>query len=99
MRHNESRWYLPSLLNKLEINSLGNAESRGEFRQALVKYLEQYKSDLDEDSLRRLESNPLRILDSKVASTQALLIDAPKLKDFIDEVEDSDNDADLLTRS
>jgi histidyl-tRNA synthetase len=70
---------------KLEINSLGNAESRGEFRQALVKYLEQYKSDLDEDSLRRLESNPLRILDSKVASTQALLTDAPKLKDFIDE--------------
>ena len=47
--------------------------------------LEQYKSELDEDSLRRLESNPLRILDSKVASTQAILTDAPKLKDFIDD--------------
>ena len=70
---------------ELELNSMGDAASRGEFREALVAYLEQYKSELDEDSLRRLESNPLRILDSKVASTQAILTDAPKLKDFIDD--------------
>jgi len=70
---------------ELELNSLGNSESRGEFRQALVAYLDQYKSDLDDDSQRRLESNPLRILDSKVASTQEILTGAPRLSDFIDD--------------
>jgi len=70
---------------ELELNSLGNAESRGQFRQALVTYLEQYKSDLDEDSRRRLESNPLRILDSKVSTTQEILTQAPRLSDFIDQ--------------
>ena len=70
---------------ELELNSIGNAESRGEFREALLTYLEQYRSDLDEDSRRRMESNPLRILDSKVASTQDILTDAPKLRAFIDD--------------
>lgn len=70
---------------ELELNSMGDAASRGQFREALVAYLEQYRSELDEDSRRRLDSNPLRILDSKVASTQAILTDAPKLQNFIDD--------------
>lgn len=69
----------------LEINSLGTAESRGHYRQALVEYLTRYKDQLDDDSLRRLTSNPLRILDSKNAQTQAILADAPQLHDYLDE--------------
>lgn len=68
----------------LELNSVGDAESRQAFSAALVNYLTQYKADLDEDSLRRLTTNPMRILDSKVPATQALLADAPVLSDFID---------------
>ncbi len=69
---------------QLELNSLGQAESRSAYRNALVAYLEQYESDLDEDSQRRLRENPLRILDSKVESTQAILQQAPVLLDFLD---------------
>lgn len=69
----------------LEINSLGTAQERLAYREALVSYLNQYKEQLDEDSQRRLNTNPLRILDSKVASTQALLADAPKLNEFLGE--------------
>ena len=68
----------------LELNSIGDAASRQAFSAALVDYLTRYKSDLDEDSLRRLTTNPMRILDTKVPSTQALLVDAPVLSDFID---------------
>ena len=68
----------------LELNSIGDAASRQAFSAALVDYLTRYKSDLDEDSLRRLTTNPMRILDTKVPTTQALLIDAPVLSDFID---------------
>ena len=68
----------------LELNSVGDAESRQAFSAALVNYLTQYKADLDEDSLRRLTTNPMRILDSKVPAMQALLADAPVLSDFID---------------
>ncbi|MCH8497238.1 MAG: histidine--tRNA ligase [Marinobacter sp.] len=70
---------------RLEINSLGTAEARKQFRDALVSYLSQYRDKLDEDSRRRLDSNPLRILDSKDANTQALLADAPALADFLDD--------------
>ncbi|MBT6793153.1 MAG: histidine--tRNA ligase [Gammaproteobacteria bacterium] len=68
----------------LELNSIGDAASRQAFSAALVDYLTRYKSDLDEDSLRRLTTNPMRILDTKVPTTQALLVDAPVLSDFID---------------
>ena len=70
---------------RLEINTLGSADARAEYRAALVAYLRQYETQLDEDSLRRLETNPLRILDSKNPDTQALLESAPVLTDFIDE--------------
>ena len=68
----------------LELNSIGDAESRHAFSAALVNYLTRFKADLDEDSLRRLTTNPMRILDTKVPTTQSLLADAPVLSDFID---------------
>jgi len=70
---------------RLEINSIGSAQARKVYRQALVDYLSQYKAQLDEDSLRRLETNPLRILDSKVASTREVLVGAPSLDEYLDE--------------
>ncbi len=69
----------------LQVNSLGTSESRGRYREALVTYLEQRKEQLDEDSQRRLYSNPMRILDSKSADTQALLNEAPRLEDFLED--------------
>lgn len=69
----------------LQINSLGTSESRASYRNELVSYLEANKSQLDEDSLRRLESNPLRILDSKNPDMAALIAAAPKLIDHIDD--------------
>jgi histidyl-tRNA synthetase len=68
---------------RLEVNTLGTPAERAEFRDALHTYLDRHRADLDADSLRRLDRNPLRILDSKVASTQALLSDAPGLGDFL----------------
>lgn len=70
---------------RLELNSLGEIDERHAYREALVAYLTDKKDQLDEDSKRRLTTNPLRILDSKEASTQALLVDAPKLADFLGE--------------
>ncbi len=70
---------------RLQINSLGSTEARTTYKQALVAYLEQVKDQLDEDSKRRLESNPLRILDSKDANTQSLLNAAPVLLDYLDD--------------
>ncbi|NIP72854.1 MAG: histidine--tRNA ligase, partial [Gammaproteobacteria bacterium] len=58
---------------RLEINSLGTAEDRQRYREALTVYLEGHRDRLDDDSRRRLASNPLRILDSKVAETQRIL--------------------------
>jgi len=69
----------------LQLNTLGTSESRGNYRDELVAYLEQRKDQLDEDSQRRLSSNPMRILDSKNADTQALLNGAPVLHDFLDD--------------
>jgi len=68
----------------LEINSIGSPESRARYRDALVAYLRQHKSALDEDSQRRLESNPLRILDSKNPATQELLEQAPSMGEYLD---------------
>ncbi|MDX2372600.1 histidine--tRNA ligase [Psychrobacter sp. PP-21] len=67
----------------LQLNSLGESDERYAYREALVAYLTDKKDQLDEDSQRRLTTNPLRILDSKEASTQALLADAPKLAEFL----------------
>lgn len=69
----------------LQLNSLGQPTERAEYRQALVTYLEQYFDQLDEDSQRRLHTNPLRVLDSKNPDVQALLHDAPVLSDYFGE--------------
>lgn len=68
---------------RLEINTLGDREDRQRYRQQLVDYLGPYRDRLDEDSQRRLETNPLRIFDSKHPETQALLQDAPRLMDAL----------------
>ena len=70
---------------RLQLNSLGELDERYAYREALVAYLTDKKDQLDEDSKRRLTTNPLRILDSKEASTQQVLADAPKLADFLGE--------------
>lgn len=69
---------------RLELNSIGTSESRGAYREKLVAYLEKYRDDLDEDSQRRLSTNPMRILDSKSEMTQAILVDAPSIADSLD---------------
>jgi len=68
---------------RLEINNIGTAADRKAFGAALTQFLQQHEADLDEDSRRRLLSNPLRVLDSKAAATQALLVNAPSLSDFV----------------
>ncbi|AVJ55222.1 histidine--tRNA ligase [Idiomarina sp. OT37-5b] len=70
---------------ELQLNSLGSNEARARYRDALREYLEQYKEQLDEDSQRRLDSNPLRILDSKDPNTQQLLEEAPRLSEYWDD--------------
>ena len=69
----------------LQLNSLGSSEARAAYRDALVAYLRERFDQLDEDSQRRLTTNPLRILDSKNEATQAVLVDAPTLGDYLDE--------------
>jgi histidyl-tRNA synthetase len=68
---------------ELQINSLGSLEERLRHRQALVAFLQERRDALDADAQRRIETNPLRVLDSKVPATQAALADAPKLLDFL----------------
>lgn len=68
---------------RLEINNIGIAADRRAFGAALNAFLQQHAADLDADSQRRLSSNPLRVLDSKVPTTQALLVDAPSLAEFV----------------
>jgi histidyl-tRNA synthetase len=69
----------------LELNSIGSTEARARYREALIAFLEQHKEALDEDSQRRMYTNPLRVLDSKNAQVQALLDDAPQLGDYLDD--------------
>ena len=69
----------------LQINSLGSNEARQAYKQTLIDYLSAHKSQLDEDSLRRLESNPLRVLDSKNPQVQEVVANAPSLLDHLDE--------------
>jgi len=70
---------------KLEINSLGTPEARASYRDALIEYFTGVKNQLDEDSIRRLEQNPLRILDSKNPGMQAIVEAAPVMLDYLDE--------------
>ncbi|MEJ2384121.1 MAG: histidine--tRNA ligase [Xanthomonadales bacterium] len=72
---------LPSL--RLEVNSLGTAEERSAYREQLHAFLSARRERLDEDSRRRLERNPLRILDSKNPGVQEVLAEAPVLSDFL----------------
>lgn len=75
-------WQALGLENlRLELNTLGTADERARYRSKLVDYLRQHHGRLDEDSKRRLDTNPLRILDSKNPDMQALLVDAPALMD------------------
>ena len=69
----------------LQVNSLGTLAARANYRTALVDWLRVHESALDDDSRRRLESNPLRILDSKNPAMQSLIEDAPRLPDYLDE--------------
>jgi histidyl-tRNA synthetase len=69
----------------LEINSLGTPQARTSYRKALVEYFSGVKNQLDEDSIRRLEQNPLRILDSKNPDMQAIVDAAPVMLDYLDE--------------
>ena len=69
----------------LQINSLGTAEARAAYKSQLVEYLTARKEELDEDSQKRLTSNPLRVLDSKNPQTQTVLDGAPKLIECLDE--------------
>ncbi|CAH0524876.1 histidine--tRNA ligase [Vibrio hippocampi] len=70
---------------RLELNSIGSLEARANYRSALIAHLEQHIDVLDEDSKRRMHSNPLRVLDSKNPEVQAILVDAPELSDYLDE--------------
>ncbi len=70
---------------ELNLNSLGTPESRRAYREQLVTYFTGYKQRLDPDSLRRLDGNPLRILDSKNPDLQDLIAQAPVLTDYLDE--------------
>lgn len=69
---------------ELEINSLGTSTSRQTYRKALVEYFSDHKSDLDEDSTKRLVSNPMRILDSKNPEMGNLISNAPNITDYLD---------------
>ena len=70
---------------RLELNTLGSAESRAKYREVLVEYLETHRDQLDEDSLRRVYKNPLRVLDSKNPEMAGLISNAPDLHDYLDE--------------
>jgi histidyl-tRNA synthetase len=79
-------WERLGLVNlRLEINSLGNAQERASYREHLYAFLQQHRSDLDEQTNERAERNPLRVLDSKDPKVRALIEDAPLLIDFLGE--------------
>lgn len=68
----------------LQINSLGSTTARANYRQHLVAYFTVHQAALDQDSQRRLQTNPLRILDSKNPALQSLIAEAPSLLDYLD---------------
>ena len=70
---------------RLELNTLGDNHERAQYRDALIAFLEQHLDVLDEESKRRMYSNPLRVLDTKNLDVQTILVDAPKLSDYLGE--------------
>ena len=76
-----------NLLDKinLKINTLGDTESRANYRKILLEYLEDYKSELSKESIKRLSENPLRILDSKNETDKKILIEAPNVLDYLNQ--------------
>ena len=81
----DSLWKLLGINAILEINTLGSSESRSAYRELLHHFFSVNKDKLDEDSLRRLDTNPLRILDSKNKKMEILISNAPKMIDHLDE--------------
>ncbi len=77
-------WKKLGLEATLEINSLGSLEARIKYRELLVAFLNEHKEQLDADSQRRIDTNPLRVLDSKDPGTREVLEDAPMLLDYLD---------------
>ncbi len=77
-------WKTLGLTLELQVNSLGSTEARAAYREQLVTYFSAHYSELDEDSQRRLLSNPLRILDSKNPQMRAVIDDAPQLLAYVD---------------
>jgi len=69
----------------LEINSLGSVETRKKYRNLLQDYFDPFLKDLDKDSQRKIKVNPLRILDSKSEKIKSMLLEAPKILDYLDE--------------
>ena len=78
-------WKTLGIDAELEINSLGSAQCRSSYREILSGYFNDNKDQLDEDSLRRLKTNPLRILDSKNKELESLISGAPKMIDYLDD--------------
>ncbi len=78
-------WRRLGLAPKLLLNTLGNPEERSVWRKQLVEYFSQYKERLEEDDQRRLQTNPLRLLDSKSPAIQELLAEAPPLQEVLGE--------------
>jgi histidyl-tRNA synthetase len=70
---------------ELNLNSLGTPESRREYRTLLTRHFREHEAALDADSRRRLDGNPLRILDSKNPAMQTLIADAPLITDHLDD--------------
>ncbi len=81
----DSLWKLLGINASLEINTLGSSESRSAYRELLHHFFSENKDKLDKDSLRRLDTNPLRILDSKNKKMESLISNAPKMIDYLDD--------------
>ena len=81
----DSLWKSLGINARLEINSLGSKDSRSAYRNILTAFFNENISQLDEDSLRRLKTNPLRILDSKNKDLELLISNAPKMIDHLDD--------------
>ena len=73
------------LMPTLELNCLGSSQERHHYRTALIEYFSKYFADLDQDSKRRLKTNPLRILDSKNPELKSMIAGSPKLSSFLGE--------------
>lgn len=78
-------WRALGIKTSLQLNSLGSQQARANYRVALCDYLKQHVEQLDEDSKRRLDTNPLRILDSKNPDMQSINANAPQLLDYLDD--------------